>query len=80
MEAPVKDTLVWFDGEVLEIFGRDAKGSGRYHASLISNAVVDDGVATITYASTDYTILSYLPEQEPALKALLDAVLAARGG
>jgi hypothetical protein len=78
IEARLPDALVWFDGTVLEIFGRSEHGASRFHVDGLQDVSFDDGIIMILHqVGARQTILSAPSGQASGAAELVDAVKSA---
>ncbi|SEL53794.1 hypothetical protein [Streptacidiphilus jiangxiensis] len=81
-DVVVGNSVVSFDGRVLELFGHAARQGNRVHVALVTGVVVHDTQAVVTVrGGTDYTVvLSGVDEATKAgVRALMERVAQAAG-
>jgi hypothetical protein len=81
MEARLPDAILWFDGTVLEIFGRSEHGASRFHVDGLQDISIDDGIIMILHQlGARQTILSAPAGQATGADELVGAVKSAISG
>jgi hypothetical protein len=75
IEAPTRDGIFRFDGDVLEVFAMD--GSQRFHRALLPQMWIENGMLFVR--RRDHTTLPWAFEgaQQALLEQLVQAVSAA---
>jgi hypothetical protein len=84
LTSPIKDGIVGFDGDVLEIFVATTEGSYRYHVELLKGIGVDRGrirglnlkLMLGTGLEQQFGITE---EQQPEIERIVQAVWDRRG-